>query len=62
MKSATNKELTSSVYNIGMTPPYLMFGRDVKTKLAELRPKKGVLDKLFRERDCNKLTGKFSIC
>ena len=43
----------------GATPAYLMFGRELKTKLPELRPNKSVLDENIRDRDWNhKLTSK----
>ena len=45
--------------SIGATPAFLMFGRDLKTKLPELRPNKSVLDESTRDRDWNqKLAGK----
>ena len=37
----------------GATPAFLMFGRELKTKLPELRPNKSVLDESTRDRDCN---------
>ena len=41
------------------TPAFLMFGRELKTKLPELRPNKSVLDEGMRDRDWNrKLAGK----
>ena len=43
----------------GATPAFLMFGRELKTKLPELRPNKSVLDESTRDRDWNqKLAGK----
>ena len=43
----------------GATPAFLMFGKELKTKLFELRPSKTVLDENIRDRDWNrKLTGK----
>ena len=43
----------------GATPAFLMFGRELKTKLPELRPNKSVLDEGIRDRDWNqKLAGK----
>ena len=43
----------------GATPAFLMFGRELKTKLPELRPNKSVLDESMRDRDWNqKLAGK----
>lgn len=43
----------------GMTPASLMFGRELKTKLPELRPNKSVLDESIRDRDWNhKLSSK----
>ena len=44
----------------GMTPASLMFGRELKTKLPELRPNKSMLDESFRDRDWkHKLSSKF---
>ena len=44
----------------GMTPASLMFGRELKTKLPELRPNKSVLDENIRDLDWNhKLSSKF---
>ena len=44
----------------GMTPASLMFGRELKTKLPELRPNKSVLDENIRDLDWNhKLSNKF---
>jgi len=44
----------------GMTPASLMFGRELKTKLPELRPNKSVLDESIRGRDWkHKLSSKF---
>ena len=41
------------------TPAFLMFGRELKTKLPELRPNKSVLDESRRDRAWNqKLAGK----
>ena len=37
----------------GATPAFLMFGRELKTKLPELRPNKSVLDESIRDRDWN---------
>ena len=38
-----------------------MFGRELKTKLSELRPNKSTLDEGIRDRDWNqKLSGKVS--
>ena len=43
----------------GVTPAFLMFGRELKTKLPELCPNKSVLDESTRNRDWNqKLAGK----
>ena len=43
----------------GATPAFLMFGRELKTKLPELCPNKSVLDEGIRDRDWNqKLAGK----
>ena len=43
----------------GATPAFLMFGRELKTKLPELCPNKSVLDESMRDRDWNqKLAGK----
>ena len=43
----------------GMTPASLMFGRELKTKLPELRPNKSLLDESIRDRDWNhKLSSK----
>ena len=43
----------------GATLAFLMFGKELKTKLPELRPKKSVLDESTRDRDWNqKLAGK----
>ena len=43
----------------GATPAFLMFGKELKTKLPELRPNKSVLDESTRDRDWNqKLAGK----
>ena len=42
----------------GTTPAFLMFRRELKTKLPELRPKKSLLDESTRDRDWNqKLAG-----
>ena len=50
---------TTSHSSTGATPTFLMFGRELKTKLPELRPNKSVLDESTRERDWNqKLAGK----
>ena len=44
----------------GMTPASLMFRRELKTKLPELRPDKSVLDENIRDLDWNhKLSSKF---
>ena len=46
--------------NTGMTPASLMFRRELKTKLPELRPNKSVLDENIRDLDWNhKLSSKF---
>ena len=43
----------------GTTPAFLMFWRELKTKLPELRPNKSLLDESTRDRDWNqKLAGK----
>ena len=43
----------------GVTPAFLMFGRELKTKLPELHPKKSVLYESIRDRYWNqKLAGK----
>lgn len=43
----------------GATPAFMMFGRELRTKLPELRPHKSVLDEGIRDRDWSrKLTGK----
>nr|XP_058967969.1 uncharacterized protein K02A2.6-like [Pocillopora verrucosa] len=43
----------------GMTPASLMFGRELKTKLPELRPNKSLLDESIRDQDWNhKLSSK----
>ena len=43
----------------GATPAFMMFGRELRTKLPELRPNKSVLDEGIRDRDWSrKLTGK----
>ena len=43
-----------------MTPASVMFGRELKTKLSELRPNKSVLDENIRDLDWNhKLSSKF---
>ena len=39
----------------GATPAFLMFGRELKTKLPELRPNKSVLDEGIRDRDWNQM-------
>ena len=45
--------------SIGATPAFLMFGRELKTKLPELHPNKSVLDESTRDRDWNQnLAGK----
>ena len=45
--------------SIGATPAFLMFGRELKTKLPELRPNKSVLDESTRDRAWNQeLAGK----
>ena len=43
----------------GATPAYLMFGREIKSKLPELRPDQSVVNEEIRDRDWgNKLTQK----
>lgn len=43
----------------GATPAFLMFGREIKTKLPELRPDKSVINESTRDRDwSHKLTQK----
>ena len=43
----------------GATPAFMMFGRELRTKLPELRPNKSVLDEGIRDRDWSqKLAGK----
>ena len=43
----------------GATPAFLMFGRELKTKLPQLRPNKSFLDEGMRDRDWNQeLAGK----
>ena len=43
----------------GVTPAFLMFGRELRTKLPELRSDKSILDESIRDRDWNqKLAGK----
>ena len=43
----------------GATPAFMMFVRELRTKLPELRPNKSVLDEGIRDRDCSrKLTEK----
>ena len=43
----------------GVSPAFLMFGRELKTKLPELRPDKSIVDESIRDRDWNrKLAGK----
>ena len=43
----------------GASPAFLMFGRELKTKLPELRPDKSIVDESIRDRDWNrKLAGK----
>ncbi|CAB3997741.1 Neural cell adhesion molecule 1, partial [Paramuricea clavata] len=38
----------------GVSPVFMMFGRELKTKLPELRPDKNILDESIRDRDWNK--------
>ena len=50
---------TTPQVSTGVTPAYLMFGRELKTKLPELRSDKNILDENVRDRDWNhKLTTK----
>ena len=50
---------TTPQSSTGATPAFLMVGRELKTKLPELRPNKSVLDESTRDRDWNqKLAGK----
>ena len=43
----------------GATPVFLMFGREIKSKLPELRPDRSVIDESTRDRDwSNKLAQK----
>ena len=50
---------TTSQVSTGVTPAYLMFGRELKTKLPELRSDKYIPDENVRDRDWNhKLTAK----
>ena len=50
---------TTPQSSTGATPTFLMFGRELKTKLPELRPNRSVLDESTRDRDWNqKLAGK----
>ena len=50
---------TTPKVNPGVTSAYLMFGRELKTKLPELRSDKNILDENVRDRDWNhKLTAK----
>ena len=63
MEEELNKFLlayrTTPHSSTGATPAFLMFGRERKTKLPELRPNKSVLDEGIRDRDWNqKLAGK----
>nr|XP_039264197.1 uncharacterized protein K02A2.6-like [Styela clava] len=44
----------------GVSPYYLMFGREMRTKLPEIRPKYNIIGEEHRDRDWrNKLQGKF---
>ena len=38
----------------GATPAFLMFGREIKSKLPELRPEQSVVNEDTRDRDCSK--------
>ena len=50
---------TTPQVSTGVTPAYLMLGRELKTKLPELRSDKNILDENVRDRNWNhKLTAK----
>ena len=52
---------TTPCSSTGAIQAFLMFGRELKTKLSELRPNKSTLDEGIRDRDWNqKLSGKVS--
>ncbi|CAB4005533.1 Neural cell adhesion molecule 1 [Paramuricea clavata] len=45
---------TTTHGSTGVSPAFMMFGRELKTKLPDLRPDKNVLDESIRDRDWNK--------